>query len=141
MLKSALALLSLAVVPLVAAHAGASDQPDLKARLAVAPSRAACVEFAQRFRPFGEVHSLSFESHTPPIFVIWTEPKPGDGLMSFVFGYFLRDGKWLLFLDELVEARPVAVQLSQEGDRLIVVSTDDKEVLSTSVREPKSLMD
>lgn len=131
----------LLLVLIVASPAHAADQHDLKARMAVAPSKAACIEFAQRFHEFGEVHSLTFESAEAPVLVTWIEPYPDRKPMSFVFGYFLRDESWHLFLDEVAEARSVSVRMSEDKDRLIVASGDSAELFSRSVQNLKPLID
>jgi hypothetical protein len=136
--RSSLEILAISLALSVSPHAHAADSHDLKARLSVAPSKAACVEFARRFHDFGEVRSVAFEANDPAIFVTWIEPRPGPKPVSFVFAYFLRENTWHLFADEVVTARSISVRTSEDGTRLIIAS-GDSELISRSLVNPTPL--
>lgn len=102
---------------------------DLKSRLQSATTTEEIVKFSEKFKDFGSLQWASFKFNELRIFTIWTEPRGDSPSAAFIQAYYFDDGRWRLFIDEMVERKNISVMIDPAKKNIIYMASGENQFL------------
>jgi hypothetical protein len=108
---------------------------DFKSRLDTASTTEEIVKYSEKLEKFGKLQSATFKHNDDSIFAIWTEPREKEPGASFIQVYRLNNGKWKLFIDEVLISKNISVRLDPVKNTIIFISNNEKHFLERKFKD------